>query len=113
MDGIHECQHGDNKGSLAGIGTGCRGMTTAIYLDGGSGFGSGTSGVDIYGNVLDCSTAGALWINGGGNINFTNNVVISRAILPGFDSGTIDIDIAIDTSTITLLASTIYHSYEY
>ena len=82
MDGVHVCQHGDNKGNG---GNGCRGMTTAIYLDGGSGFGSGTSGVDIYGNVLDCSTAGALWINGGGDVNFTNNVVINRAILTGFD----------------------------
>eukprot|EP01050_Picozoa_sp_SAG11_P005524 SAG11_NODE_392_length_9837_cov_9.732183_5_plen_1590_part_00 len=87
MDGVHVCQHGDNKGSLPGAGTGCRGMTVAIYLDGGSGFGSGTSGIDIYGNVLDCSTAGGLWINGGGDVNFTNNIVINRAILPGFDPG--------------------------
>ena len=68
MDGVHVCQHGDNRGSLPGKSTGCRGMTVAIYLDGGSGLGSGTSGIDVYGNVLDCSTAGALWINGGGDV---------------------------------------------
>ena len=68
MDGVHVCQHGDNRGSLPGAGSGCRGMTVAIYLDGGSGLGSGTSGINVYGNVLDCSTAGALWINGGGDV---------------------------------------------
>ena len=68
MDGVHVCQHGDNRGSLPGVGSGCRGMTVAIYLDGGGGLGSGTSGINVYGNVLDCSTAGALWINGGGDV---------------------------------------------
>jgi hypothetical protein len=44
--------------------------------------------VEIYGNVLDASMAGGVFINGGGNISIKNNIVLngrtSRAKNPFF-----------------------------
>eukprot|EP01052_Picozoa_sp_SAG31_P020847 SAG31_NODE_1585_length_7821_cov_5.615903_4_plen_683_part_00 len=64
-DGRHVCQGQATNKSL-----GCRGITWAIYLDG------GYSGAHIHGNVLDGSSKGAMIINGGGNIAFENNIVL-------------------------------------
>ena len=44
--------------------------------------------MEIYGNVLDASMAGGVFINGGGNISIKNNIVLngrtSRAKNPFF-----------------------------
>ena len=88
MDGVHVCQHGDNKGSS-------QHRIWVPWDDYSDIFGRWIwlrkwhIGVDIYGGVLTAQPR-ALWINGGGDVNFTNNVVINRAILPGFDSMTTD-----------------------
>lgn len=65
-DGKHVCQNEAANKSL-----GCRGVTWAIYLDG------GYSGAHIHGNILDGSSKGAMIINGGGNIVFENNIVLN------------------------------------
>lgn len=82
-DGVHVC-----RGAKGGWGgeprrvfapdapSDCAWATWSIYLDGGSPPAGGTSGVEIYQNVIDASTSGAVFVNGGGNINITNNVIL-------------------------------------
>ena len=65
-DGMHVCQ-----GQAVNETLGCRGITWAVYLDG------AYSGAQIYGNIFDGSSKGAMIINGGSSINFTNNIVLS------------------------------------
>ena len=65
-DGKNVCVHGKPAGPW------CRGLVWGIYLDGGDGHGGGGCGFRIHSNVFDASTAGALMVNGGGNVNFTN-----------------------------------------
>jgi hypothetical protein len=91
VDGLHVCVRGDNNGagtgSRYGNGAGCRNLSWAIYLDGGDGHGGGGCGFHVHGNVIDASTSGAILVNGGGNVNFTNNVII--------DDSTTDFDICV------------------
>jgi hypothetical protein len=54
----------------------CDPQAFAIYLDGGSNGGQGYYGATIYGNVLTASIGGAVFINGGGNTNVTNNLLL-------------------------------------
>ena len=87
-DGLHVCRHGRGGFSPAGPAVGapnhmpgspagtfrndaasdCGWAAWAVYLDGGSPPAGGTSGVMIHGNILDASMAGAVFINGGGDI---------------------------------------------
>ena len=69
-DGVHVCQHGSNHGSAPDA-LGCRNLSWGIYLDGGDSQGSGYCGARIEGNVISSSMSGALFINGGGNVNFS------------------------------------------
>ena len=46
------------------------GVTWAVYLDG------AYSGAHIHGNIFDGSSKGAVIINGGSKVNFTNNIVL-------------------------------------
>ena len=82
-DGLHACQHGRGGYSPAGPAVGapthlpgapagtwrhdapsdCAWAAWAIYLDGGSPPSGGTAGVEVYGNVLDASMAGGVFIN--------------------------------------------------
>ena len=64
-DGMHVCQ-----GQAVNKTLGCRGITWAVYLDG------AYSGAQIHGNIFDGSSKGAMIINGGSSINFTNNIVL-------------------------------------
>ena len=82
-DGVHVCQGA--KGGWGGeprhlfapdVPSDCGWATWSIYLDGGSPPAGGTSGVNIYQNIIDASTSGAVFVNGGGNVNITNNVIL-------------------------------------
>jgi hypothetical protein len=69
-DGVHVCVHGHSP--VPGLG--CRNLSWGIYLDGG-----GYHGLVAHGNVIDATVQGGFFANGAGNVNFTNNIVLSGA----------------------------------
>ena len=83
-DGAHVCRGasggwGGQPRHVFGVGdeSDCAWATWAIYLDGGSPPSGGTSGVEIYQNVLEATTSGAVFVNGGGNVTIDNNVILN------------------------------------
>ena len=77
LDGVHVCVGGDNGGS-GPAGLGCRNISATIYFDGGDPKGSGYVGSEVYGNIIETSTAGAFFITGG-NVNASNNIFLANS----------------------------------
>jgi len=82
-DGLHVCQrhHGGWGGQPRHVfgpeeESDCAWATWSIYLDGGAPPSGGTAGVHIYSNIIDGSTSGGVFVNGGGNVTITNNIIL-------------------------------------
>ena len=54
----------------------CQSNVYSIYLDGGNQNNQGYSGAIIHGNVMTAAWGGAVFVNGGGNVNVSNNVIL-------------------------------------
>lgn len=65
-DGKFVCVHGHSPDPAS-----CRNHSWSIYLDGAA------SGVTMFGNILDASLQGAVYLHQGGNNNMTNNVLVN------------------------------------
>ena len=58
--------------------------------DGGNADGSGYVGARVYGNIISSALGGAVFIHGGGNVNFSNNIVVDTSV-PGEFWGAVSI----------------------
>ena len=54
----------------------CQSNVYSIYLDGGNQNNQGYSGAVVHGNVMTAAWGGAVFVNGGGNVNVSNNVIL-------------------------------------